>query len=512
MLPSEPSKVAEVVSNTGAAGATIIERAIFRAKQQAIAAGTSSSFQPASAAESDAPARRLDAPSPAESKPASRQPDSPTVEQRQDPTPSGGPPRLRLFRTEALADRQSQWLGTVLLAPRHWDRLFTLGAALAVLAIVGLLSFGQFTRKTRVSGWLVPQQGLVRVFAPQPGVVAQLYVKEGTQVHKGERLLRLSSELQSTTLGATQAEIVRRLTQLRDSLHEQQRQQAGLLAQQQGNYASRLSALGSELKQIAHDITTMKERVGLAVRNAKVYRNLRAQGYISETQLQTVEADRLEQEERLGALERQQSELTRERVTLEGERNDLPVKTRAELANIERDLAAAEQELAQAEARREIVIPAPQDGTVTAILVEQGGHANVSAPLLSVVPAGAHLEAHLYSPSRAVGFVRAGQRVLLRYQAYPYQKFGHYDGVVANISRSAVSTAELPPQLAGIAADVAGADPVYLITVRLARQTITARGKQVDLQAGMQLEADIPLETRRLYEWVLDPLYTLTGK
>ena len=125
---------------------------------------------------------------------------------------------------------------------------------------------------------------------------------------------------------------------------------------------------------------------------------------------------------------------------------------------------------------------------------------------------GARLEAHLYSPSRAVGFVRPGQQVLLRYQAYPYQKFGHYAGVVANISRSAVSTAELPAQLAGIAGGVAGSDPVYRITVTLERQTVSAYGQPVDLQPGMQLEADIALETRRLYEWVLDPLYTVTGK
>jgi membrane fusion protein len=221
--------------------------------------------------------------------------------------------------------------------------------------------------------------------------------------------------------------------------------------------------------------------------------------------MQVVEAERLEQHTRLGALERQQIELRREQVTLQGELNDLPLKTQAELATIDRNMATTEQELAEAEARREIVVPAPQDGTVTAILIEQGGHANVSAPLLSIVPAGASLEAHLYSPSRAVGFLRPGQHVLLRYQAYPYQKFGHYEGVLASVSRSAVNPGELPPQLAGVTtAEVAGAEPVYLITVRLARQTVTAYGRQVDLQPGMQLEADIALETRRLYEWVLD--------
>src|SRR5438309_8181067 len=72
--------------------------------------------------------------------------------------------RAQLFRAEVLAERQTQWLGTVVLAPRLWDHLFTLIAALAIAAIVALLFLGDFTRKARVSGWLVPQEGLVRVF------------------------------------------------------------------------------------------------------------------------------------------------------------------------------------------------------------------------------------------------------------------------------------------------------------------------------------------------------------
>jgi membrane fusion protein len=498
MLTSDPSQPTPAGASDGATYDALVERALHRVRTAAGATqGLRRITQPQATSLSSGP----ESPTSAADPPAASG-------ERQDPAPSGGRAGWQLFRNEALADRQTQWLGTVLLASRRSDHLFTLCAVLAMLAILALLAFGQFTRKARVAGWLVPQQGLVRVFAPQPGVVAQLYVREGAPVHQGEHLLRLSGELQSTTLGATQAEIVRRLTQLRDALHDEQRQQERLLAQQQRNYASRLATLSSELEQVKHDIATMKQRVALAVRNATANRNLREQGYVSEQQLQTVEADRLEQEQRLGALERQQIGLARERMTLEGELNDLPVRTRAALTNIERDLAAAEQELAQAEARREIVVPAPQNGTVTAILVEEGGHANISAPLLSIVPPGANLEAHLYSPSRAVGFVRPGQHVLLRYQAYPYQKFGHYEGTVANISRSAVSPGELPPQLAGLA----GPDPVYLITVTLARQTIAAYGRQVELQPGMQLEADIALETRRLYEWLLDPLYTVTGK
>jgi membrane fusion protein len=130
---------------------------------------------------------------------------------------------------------------------------------------------------------------------------------------------------------------------------------------------------------------------------------------------------------------------------------------------------------------------------------------------MTLVPAGARLEARLYGPSRAIGFVRPGQRVLLRYEAFPHQKFGRYEGVVRSVSRSTVGAAELGGEEATLPG-LAPGEPVYRVTVELASQTATAYGEQVALQPGMKLEADILIVTRTLYEWVLDPLHSLTGR
>ena len=424
-----------------------------------------------------------------------------------------------LFRHEVLAAHQAQWLGTVLLTPRLSHRVFTLAGALAAAAIVALLFLGHFTRTARVNGTLVPQLGVVRVFAPRPGVVTALHVREGQPVRQGEPLLTLSDELQSATLGAVQAEVARQQAQRRDSLLDEHGQQQRLLAQQQRALAERVAALSSELQQSEREIAVLRARRAIALRNEKLHQEQFREGFISEMRLQLVEAERLEQDARLGALERNRMALERERMTVQAELADLPLKMQKELALIDRNLAQLGQERAEAEARREIVVPAPQDGTVTSIQAVRGAAATTAVPLLAVVPGGSRLEAHLYGPSRAVGFVQPGQRVRLRYQAYPYQRFGHHEGVIESVSRSAVSPAELPPQLAGIAdqADAAAApgtraEPIYRIVVRLERQDVQAYGQSFALQPGMALQADVLLERRPLYQWVLDPLYTVTGK
>jgi membrane fusion protein len=428
------------------------------------------------------------------------------------PSPDPDAAAASLFRAEVVAERRAQWLGTVLLAPRRSHRLFTVFAVVAGSAVLALLFFGQYTRKARISGWLVPDQGLVQVFAPMSGVVTDILVAEGTQVRRGQRLFVLSAEVESTVFGATQSEVARRLKWRHQSLATERRETERLGEQRLQALQRRVEVLGSELQQLDREIAVQRSRLSLANQDQDRQRKLFREGVVSEQQRQSTEASTLDQVARLRALERQSITTLRERLTLKGELADLPLTTRARVASLEQTMAVVELELAQAEARRELVVSSPSDGTVTAIQAERGGRATPTVALLSIMPAGSRLQAHLFGPTRAMGFLRPGQRVLLRYQAYPYQKFGHHQGIVASISASALNPRELPPRLVGLTSLLGTGEPVYRLTVNLARQSITAYGREVPLQSGLQLEADVLIESRRLVEWMLEPLYTLTGK
>ncbi len=122
------------------------------------------------------------------------------------------------------------------------------------------------------------------------------------------------------------------------------------------------------------------------------------------------------------------------------------------------------------------------------------------------MPAGSPLLAHLYAPSSAIGFVRPEQPVLLRYQAFPYQKFGHHEGRVLQVSRTPLQAGEVA------ALGTTPAEPMYRITVALDRQSVSAYGEEQPLAAGMQLEADVLLDRRRLIEWIFEPVLSVTGR
>ena len=424
------------------------------------------------------------------------------------PTPAAPP---GLFRAEVLAGRQAQWLGRVVLAPRLSHRLFTLFGLLAIAAVFALLWFGSYTHKARLNGWLVPDLGLIRVIAPQPGIVTELYVKEGEEVTGGAPLLLLSTEVQSEAVGATQKQVVRRLRDRHDSLTAERARELQLFAQQAEEGRARLAAMTSEHEQLKGAIEAQQARVQFADKLVEQMSDLRARQLVTIERLRAAEQDKLDQAVKLKEVQRKRAEVEVDLAKLTGELGELPLQQQTQLGETDRNLAALDQELAEAESRRQILLTAPQAGTISAIQAARGTSVSTTVPVLSIVPAGSQLQAELFSPSRSIGFVQAGQRVLLRYQAFPYQKFGFYEGHVVDISRSALSPSELPQQLSGLTSLYGSTEPVYRITVALAKQTATAYGQPVALQPGMQLEADVLVETRSLIEWALDPLYTLNG-
>ncbi len=359
------------------------------------------------------------------------------VQKRQPPPPEWqgeapeAPPRApqrqaALFRSEVVADGQGPWLGNVVL---HSGRMYGVFAWIALCMVAGLillLFFGSFARKTPASGWLVPPQGLSRVIAPQPGIISDIRVREGMFVKKGTPLLTISAEVQSEGLVSTRQEVVQRLASRRDSMVGTRATQDALFSQQQEDAQRRVQALSNELRFADQEIALQRRRLALSRQMLASETEMRNRGLIPLPRLQRTKQDELDQTARLHAMERARSGIERELLLARAQIKELPLRRDVTLGEISRNVSGLEQELAEAETRRKIVLVAPQDGVVSALQAELGGTVGTSVPLLTIVPNTGQLQAHLYVPSRGVGFLKPGQKVQLRFQAFPYQKFGFH--------------------------------------------------------------------------------------
>ena len=185
------------------------------------------------------------------------------------------------------------------------------------------------------------------------------------------------------------------------------------------------------------------------------------------------------------------------------------IRDSSQVAQLERSVSETRQQLTEVEGRRRVLITAPEAGRATLVTAGVGQNIAGNQPLLTLVPVNSELQARLYAPSSSIGFVQPGDVVLLRYQAFPYQKFGQHEGVVETVSTSAASPAELAEQSLG---ELPPGEPMFAIQVRLKSGTVLANGQARPLQSGMRLEADILQERRKLYEWMLEPLFSVTRR
>lgn len=418
---------------------------------------------------------------------------------------------MSLFRPQAVEHASIRRFGTVILVrPVTYSFLTLLFACLAV-AIVCFFVLFSYTRKAQVTGILLPSQGVLRVLPLQAGMITERRVNEGQTVKAGDVLFALTSERASATRGEAEKMISSLLQSRRDSFSAEQSELRQQSTQRIEAARRRMSDLNMEMARMDEQITLQQRRVALAEESFKRYTDLQTANYVSAAQLQDRQAELLDQRQRLADLQRLKAANGRDLATTQADLRDLEVQARREQASMQRSIAAIEQDLTENEARRNILVRAPQDGTVSAITAEPGQTVSAQQVLASILPAGSHFEAELYAPSRAAGFVKPGMEVLLRYQAYPYQKFGQYRGEVREISSTTMRAEDL--SLPGTTLPSgASAEPLYRVRVKLDRQAVTAYGVDRPLKSGMMLDASVLLETRRLYEWILEPLYSITGR
>lgn len=417
-------------------------------------------------------------------------------------------PATSVFRSEIWEAQKDAWLGNLLEAKPISTTVWVWALIGAAVALVGYAIWGEYTRKFNAAGYLVPVGGVIKVAAPQGGIVSRILVTEGQQVEAGQTLAVLSAE-RAIASGNAVAELQKQLALRTDALRQERRRVQEIYGNQYQALQARLGNLGTELVHADAALKIQAERVALAERNIEGQRRLQGDGFLSEMALNQKEQERMGEVGALENLKRSQSALQREKDASEAEKAALAAKRENELSAIDRNLAALEQERIESETQRELLLKAPEAGTVSGVLVDAGKLVAGNQVLLNLLPGGVNLQAHVYLPSRAAGFVRPGTQALVRYQAFPYQKFGSHMATLSKLARVAVPAAELPyPAPPG----AQPTDLFYVATLELDRQAIMAYGKSEPLQAGMAFDVSLILDKRTLIEWIFEPVFSVSGK
>ncbi|NHZ88161.1 HlyD family efflux transporter periplasmic adaptor subunit [Massilia sp. CCM 8733] len=373
--------------------------------------------------------------------------------------PQAAPPEYQsavndtFFRKEVAQAHSNQWMGAIRLAQPMSARIVAGLALVIALCLLAYIFFGTVTRKARVTGMTLPVGGSLTISAMNTGILTRSFVNEGQAVIAGQPLFEVSTERQGSS-GEISMLVAQQLTIQKNTLASERRTRVAQHREKAAAIDERLVNVNAETLELDQEIALAQRRLDLAKSSLAKYETLQGSGFVSAAQTQQKQEELIDLGARMSTLTRARLQLQASKLNLATERTTSVGELDNVTSQLQRSEAVVDQEIAENHSRKTSLILAPQTGVVATITYRSGQPVAAAQSLAVLIPQANDkqkaelLEVQLYAPSRMIGFVAAGQTVLIRYQAYPYQKFGLHQGRIVDISKAPFAPADLPPQLA----------------------------------------------------------------
>lgn len=414
-----------------------------------------------------------------------------------------------LYRQEALAHRTHAWKGRAQLARGlpHWVHLTIAVLFFTILSL--LLCIGSYTRRVTVSGELASVPRPVRITAPGQGFVISRFVNAGDWVRKGQTLYEIdvSRTARSGVVSLQQRrntqEQIKSVDGIISRLRENKHVTLATLEQQKASYAVALERSADILSQASKGLQEMKQ-------NMNSYRRYQRAGLINRDQLSQQSALFYQQQNDLLTLSSQREQNALQVLVLEGD-----IRTRA--ADFDNDIFRMEMQRselvrqdAEDDAAGTLLVTSPVDGRVDTASMTQGQATSSGDVLAQVIPGGTpHWELVMWAPDNAVPFIRAGAPVSIRYKAFPAETFGQFPGLIAQMSAAPATIQERSPWSSAPLTDASASQTWYRLTITPDVTHFIWQGQHLQPGNGLRAECTLFLEKRRLWQWILAPLYDM---
>ncbi len=415
--------------------------------------------------------------------------------------------RASLFRKQAVDHQRERLEGSVLVTPSLSSQLITVVIIAWLIAVTVYLFTQEFSRRETVTGWLAPSEGLIRLHAQSHGgKVSQILVSQGEKVTAGTPLMSVDNAKSLLSGVSMEKSVLIELRAQLKRLDEKTRRAEAIHHNEMQGKQSAIAALKADMAQIDELKSLTSARLELTSRQLRQVSSLASEGHTSRFDVDELQARKLQITQELKQLAREWRSAYQSMNDHEIALSQLPTRYQDTVASLQNEQSQLRQQITRLESSQAEVIKAPRDGVITAITVSPGQFVDATVPVVSMIPENADIEATLLVPVRAAGFVSESQSLAIRYDAFPYQKFGIHEGLIKSVSASVI----LPGELTGAPLEVN--EPAYLVKASLGSNALEAYGQTVALKPGMTFTADVTLSQRTIVEWLFEPLYTLAGR
>lgn len=413
-----------------------------------------------------------------------------------------------MFRKEAIAYQSKKWKSTAVLFSRipAWFVFFI--SFFIFAAFILFIVFGSYTRRETVVGELVMQAHPIILSAPKSGYISENYIQPHQQVKKGDPLFKITLD-RITHSGNIN---VNSILSLKSQIQATEQAITAL-------NKNKLETINSLENQIKNNQKIYQDKQAYLVEVEKTmndyedlvnrYEKLLKVGHSSYDEVNIQKSRYFQQKSLFNELKQELIQLKSTQLSLENEIETRKTEFNNQIIRYEMQKSDLNIRLMEFESVSDIIVNASLDGKIESTSVTVGQIIKENDPLAQILPQNkGNYQLVMWVPNSAISFIKQGDEVNIRYEAFPFEKFGQFKGKITSISTLPASLQELS-FYKNLPTNLDQGIPLYKILIELADQNVKYNDTTLYFMSGMKAEATLFLEKRKLYEWIFFPMYQL---
>lgn len=414
-----------------------------------------------------------------------------------------------MFHQELLENRKMLWRGRALLLPGIPPLLVISVCIIFLTVFITFVIMGSYTRRVNVSGEITTWPRPVNIYSSVQGFIVKQFVTEGQEIRKGEPVYQIDVS-RSTSSGVVsdnqrkdiENQIVR-IANIISRLEDSKKATLQTLEKQKMQYQEAFERSTAIVRRAEEGIIIMKN-------NMNNYRTYQKKGLINKDQLTNQTALYYQQQNNLLSLSGQNEQNALQITSLESQIKIQAADFDNRIYQMELQRYELQKELINTDVNGEVIIRALSDGKIDSLSVTVGQMVSAGDSLLQIIPD--KIKDHylvVWAPNDAVPYINPGDRVNIRYEAFPAEKFGQFAATVLLVSKTPASSQEMLTYQGAPKNNQNTSVPYYKIVVRPDLQEIRYDGKFLPIENGMKAQGTLFLEKRKIYQWMLSPFYDM---
>ncbi|ECN5337102.1 HlyD family secretion protein [Salmonella enterica subsp. enterica serovar Give] len=414
-----------------------------------------------------------------------------------------------MFRKEALEGRRMTWRGNALLLPGASPLVVAAACMLFLFSFLFFVITEDYTRRITVSGEITTWPRPVNIYSGVQGFVVERFVTEGQIVKKNTPIYQIDvskstrNGVVSTSHRADILNQIRQVDNIISGLKDSKKATLDALEKQKIRYTAALQRSADILYHAEEWSRIMKQ-------NMDNYRQYQSRKLITKDQLTNQETIYYQQQNSLLGLNSQNEQNALQLTSIESQIQIQASEFDNRIYQMILQRYELQKELVNTDMESAVIIRALSDGRIDSLSVSTGQMVNPGDSLVQILPdIVKHFYLVIWTPNTAIPYITAGDKVNIRYEAFPAEKFGQFSGVIQAISRAPATPQEMRTYQGAPQNTPSLSVPYYKILVRPNRQSITYGGKSRPLENGMKAQVTLFLEKRKIWQWMLSPFYDM---